>query len=241
MIQTAIRPFTDAEREEVERQLLDYVSEPVRSHVPPALWGAFAGFLAGAVCALVAMLVFGASDTWGTILLVGTVLIGFCLAWRESRQGEIISRSNRRQYAARLAKRLVRGEIEEFTVAASGVVRVVEDCDGVSACFFDVGDNKVLFLREEVLWDAAEDAGADERDAETFLPSAFRLTRYPDAYDEIVSVEALGPLLMPLRTLCLSGLEEEYYELSNLDILEGVSLATLENNLSFLAPTDSDE
>ena len=236
MIQTAIRPFTDAEREEVERQLLDFVSEPVYHGLPHPLWGAFGGFVVGAILSMVAMLVFDASDLWGAVLLITSVMAGFALAWHSHRESETVFRNNRRHYAARLARRLQRGEMEEMTVTASGVVRVVDNYDEVNACFFDVGDNRVLYMREDSLWNAAEDAGPDARHGETFLPSAFRLTRYPDAADEIVHLEPLGPPLTPLRTLCVSGLEEEYYELSNLDVLEGVSLATLEKDLPFLSP-----
>ncbi len=241
MIQTATRPFTDTERDEVEQQLLYFASETTYRGLPHPLWGAFGGFVVGAILSMVAMLVFEVSDRWGATLLVASVLAGFALASHTHRQSEIVFRNNRRQYAARLAKRLQRGEMEEMTVTASGVVRVVDNYDEINACFFDIGDNRVLYIREDSLWDAAESAGPDERDAETFLPSAFRLTWYPDADDEIVHLEPLGPQLTPLRTLCVSGLEEEYYELGNLDILENVSLATLEKDLPFLTASGSGE
>ncbi|MBC7806200.1 MAG: hypothetical protein H7145_08620 [Akkermansiaceae bacterium] len=238
MIQTATRRFTDAEREEIERQLLDMVTE-TRSFADDLSWRGVAGVICGIVAIIMVVSLFGIPDAWGIGVIVVATVAGFIVDWRVRSQTNDLLHYNRRRYAARLAKRLVRGEIEEMTVTASGVVRVIDNYDGISTCFFDVGNNKVLYLREEALWDAAENAGLDKRDAGMFLPSAFRLTRYPDATDEVIHLEPLGPQLTPLRTLAVSGLEEEYHELTNLDVLENVSLATLESDLPFSLSVES--
>jgi hypothetical protein len=233
MIQTATRPFTDAEREEVEKQLLKHVSEP-HWDVPNALWGAFLGFIFGAVSSIVIMLAIEGSHIWGAAIIVVSVLTGIVLGW----QGILTSRDTlsdgRRQYAAILARRLTRGEMEELTVSASGVVRVEDGNGEGDGYFFDVGDNKVMYLTEGTLWYAAEDASPEERDAETYLPSAFRLKRYPDATYEAAHIESLGPLLTPQRTLRVESMREEYYGLTDGEVIEGVALATLESDLPFL-------
>ncbi|MBC8134449.1 MAG: hypothetical protein H8F28_01005 [Fibrella sp.] len=238
MIQTATRPFTDAEREAVERQLLNYITEPRRSEIPNALWGAFTGFVCGAILAMIAMLLFEVSETWGANIIAVSVVSGFVLGWRSQQRDAIAHQNNRRQHAAKLAKRLQRGEMEEVIVTASGVVRVEDREVGINGCFFDIGDREVLYLSEDTLWNAAENAGPDGRDAETFLPSAFRLTRYPDARDEVVHLKPVGPLLTPLRTIVSSWLENEYYDLADGEVIEGVSLATLEKDLPYLSGSE---
>lgn len=239
MIQTATRPFTDAEREEVERQLLNWVSEP-RPDIYHGLWGAFLGFVCGAVFSLVAMLLVEASHIWGMVILAGFVFFGIVLGWQGKLGPEDKFLENRRQYAAILARRLQRGEMEEVTVSASSVVQIEDRYDGITGYFFDIGDRKILYLGEDTLWNAAEQAGPDERDADTFLPSAFRLIRYPDACDEVLRLEPLGPLLTPIRTVFATE-AEEYYELIDGDVIEDVSLATLESDLPYLFTTEPDE
>jgi hypothetical protein len=75
---------------------------------------------------------------------------------------------------------MVRGEMKETTVTASGVVEVIDNCGETNGYFFDVGGDKVIYLREGTLRDAAEYARHKNPDDDTFLPSAFRVEQYPD-------------------------------------------------------------
>lgn len=240
MIQTAIRPFTDAEREEVERQLLNSVNDPT-----PNWWANFGagviGAFVGGLCGLaIAYLLIRSGLPMMVTLAMGSV-VGFVIGWEKHAQQEQWIAQSRRRQATQLAKRWQCGEVEEVTVSASGVIQI-EDCyDGINGYFFDIGDQKVLYLRADILWDAAEEAGPEERDAASFLPSVFRLIRYPDTNDEVLRLEPLGPLLTPLRTISVNGIEEEYYELVDGEVIEGVSLATLESDLPYLSTTENDE
>jgi hypothetical protein len=67
MIRTAIRPFTDAEREAVEVPLSYSVTEP-RTKVSDSLWGVFLGFFIGTIFAVIAMILLQSSHIWGVII-----------------------------------------------------------------------------------------------------------------------------------------------------------------------------
>lgn len=229
MIQTTIRPFTDDEREAVAEQLLNVGSAPPWNRL--SLMGAVAlgAWLGLLFSVLVGVLLERFGVSLSLCLGIG-VVTGGVLGWRCQKETERWGLEHRKLHAAWLARCYQRGEMEEVTVTASGVVYLKDGCEEMNGYFFDIGDNKVLFLRETTLRGEAGDADTGAMVA----PSSFRLKRYPDEPYEVIRVEPLGPPLTPLRTISADTVGDEYYELPDGEIIGDVSLATLEKDLPYL-------
>lgn len=243
MIQTATRPFTDAEREEVEARLLEAVGGPtykIRDILSNSLSFAYFGALFGGTLGFLLDYLHmstACAVSAGIVVTFCFFLLGiFDEVNRENKRAEI-----RKQNAAGIARRLQRGEIEETQVTASGVVRVVDEDEGeVSGFFFDIGGDRVMFLREETLWSFLENTPWCKRDKELVAPSAFRIAWYPDAVGHIIQFESLGPDVSPLRTVGATNFDEEYYALADGEIIEDVALATLATDLPYLSVVDDE-
>lgn len=121
-----------------------------------------------------------------------------------------------------MATQLGRGEIEETTVTASAIAHVT-DGDEVDGYFFDVGDNRVLFLWSMDMWDDASE--------ETPFSTAFTFTHFDDDSGNLYSFADTGESLVPMRELAF--IDHWGDTLCSGAVFENVSLATLETDLPY--------
>ena len=229
MLQTKARPFTDAERERLEAELIQATTDRKRDHgsaIFSALAGAVFGLITGGFVALF-LSIWELPGLWAALVAVGCTLIGLVLGYyrgaKEDRRSDEQSKQYRKEHAVTLATRLGRGEIEETTVAASAVAHVT-DGDEVDGYFFDIGDNRVLFLWSMDMWDDASD--------ETPLSTAFTFTRFNDDSGNLYSFADTGEPLASVRELTFTGDWNE--TLYSGAVFESTSLPTLETDLPYL-------
>ncbi|MBC8140243.1 MAG: hypothetical protein H7Y38_02240 [Armatimonadetes bacterium] len=226
MLQTKTRPFTAAERERLEAELVEAVADPKPNYEE--------AFGVGGMCAFFGLLlslpiigaavVLGLTGYWLFVIAGVSALIGFAWGFRDGFVESAWQVQARKEHAATLATRLGRGEIEETTVTASAVAHVT-DGDEVDGYFFDIGDNRILFLWSMDAWDDTSD--------EAQLSTAFTFTRFNDDSSTLYSLVKTGESLAPVRELAFASADwsDTFYSGA---VFENVSLATLETDLPYL-------
>ena len=233
MLQTKTRPFTDAERERLEADLIEATKEPTPDY----------GFVSGVagICVFFGLVVgmsvylilafFEWSGLWASVIAGISTAFGFAYGYKRFRSSlDEWQKQTRKEHAATLAKRLGRSEIEETTVIASAVAVAMEPDEGdYSGYFFDIGDNRVLFLWDDALRD-------NEYDLQ--LSSAFTFTQFPGDGRDGIRLNATGQPLEPSRHLSFEQTGDDWSDtFYNGAVFENVSLATLETDLPYLMAT----
>ena len=224
MLRTTIRPFTDAERERLEAELIAATTEPKPDFAQMfsiAATCAFFGLISGWIIAA-ALIVLESPALWSVAVMGVGTLTGFVLGWQNALKTSARQVQRRKEYAANLATRLGRGEARETRVTASAVA-TVSDADGdATGYFFDIGDNRVLFF-----WDDLPYKYDDLKPA-----SAFTFVRYADEANTVFDFAVTGDALEPSHHFVLEYRDNRSDTYYNGAVFENVTLAAALPGLS---------
>ena len=238
MTQTRVRPFTDAEREALEQELINQ---------PPEVRTDYASvFGTGLLCATLCLVIgagiavlskqfylmlpwIGVSVAFG-----GSIVFG---GWRDEMKIRAEQYSVTSAAKSLVMRRLRQGEMEEVDVVAYDYILLEGLTDGSRGYLLDVGDRRVLFLTCESFAGRASD-GISSADLPG-PPSAFRMSLYPNTSNNPVAIEATAPPLPRGRTTECVPWEGQFRSV-NSTLFESVSLATIEAELPTLFGNEFD-
>ncbi len=238
MMQTRIRPFTDAEREALEQELINQPPEPRQDYA--RVFGT--GLVCLTLCLAIGAGIAAVSKQFDLILPWVGVSVAFGVTivgggWREERGKRAKHHSVVSAVRASVAARLRQGEMEEVDVVAYGYILLVGLTDDSQGYLLDVGDRRVLFLTCE----SFAGGSGDPIDVVSVPspPSAFRMSLYPNTSHGPVNIDATAPPLPQGRTIeCVPW--EGQLQNSNGTVFEGVSLETIEARLPHLFGNEFD-